>query len=104
MSRALGRFCHYFNDPLLVLVGKRMELTPRAEVLKETVRDVLVRVDTTIAAHPSLDPATSDHEFRMLASDYTPATLSPHLLDLVACGIRVTCDFGFYRKSSSLSA
>lgn len=82
MSSALGRLRDYFGDPLLVQVGRRMELTPRAEVLREAVRDVLVRVDSTIAAQPAFDPATSDREFRILVSDYTLATLAPHLLSL----------------------
>jgi DNA-binding transcriptional LysR family regulator len=59
-----------------------MELTPRAEALKDPVRDVLVRVDTTIAALPEFDPATSEREFRIVASDYTLATIAPHLLAL----------------------
>lgn len=82
MSSALGRLRDYFDDQLLVQVGRRMELTPRAEALKDAVRDVLVRVDTTIAAQPEFDPRTSDREFRILVSDYTLATLSPHLMAL----------------------
>ncbi|MCE4557957.1 hypothetical protein [Pelomonas cellulosilytica] len=61
-------------------VGRKMELTPRAEALQESVRDVLVRVDSSIAAQPAFDPATSDREFRILASDYTLSTLAPHLM------------------------
>ena len=30
MSNALSRLRHYFDDPLLVQVGRRMELTPHA--------------------------------------------------------------------------
>ncbi|MES2944502.1 MAG: LysR family transcriptional regulator [Pseudomonadota bacterium] len=82
MSSALGRLRDYFGDQLLVQVGRRMELTPRAEVLREAVRDVLVRVDSTIAAQPEFTPATSDREFRILVSDYTLTTLAPHLLAL----------------------
>lgn len=82
MSSALGRLRDYFGDQLLVQVGRRMELTPRAEVLRETVRDLLMRVDSAIAAPPEFEPATSDREFRILASEYTLATLAPHLLAL----------------------
>lgn len=80
MSSALARLRDYFDDPLLVQVGRKMEMTPRAALLCDAVRDVLVRVDTSIAAQPMFDPATSDREFRILASDYTIATVMPHLL------------------------
>ncbi|HSV44496.1 MAG TPA: LysR family transcriptional regulator [Ramlibacter sp.] len=82
MSSALGRLRDYFDDELLVQVGRKMELTPRAEVLRDAVHDVLLRVDATVAARPEFDPAQSDREFRILASDYTMATLMPHALAL----------------------
>jgi LysR family nod box-dependent transcriptional activator len=83
MSSSLARLRTYFDDPLLVQVGRRMELTPRAQALKEVVRDILGRVDTAIATRPQFDPAQSDREFRLLVSDYTLVTLMPHLLALV---------------------
>jgi len=83
MSSALGRLRTYFGDPLLVQVGRGMELTPRALTLKEDVRDILGRLDTAVATQPQFDPANSDREFRLLASDYTLVTLLPHLLALV---------------------
>lgn len=51
-------------------------------MLREAVRDVLVRVDTTITAMPSLDPAHSDREFRIFVSDFTMAVLMLHVLAL----------------------
>lgn len=83
MSSALGRLRTYFGDPLLVQVGRGMELTPRAQTLKEDVHDILGRLDTVVVAQPQFDPAKSDREFRLLASDYTLVTLMPHLLALV---------------------
>jgi DNA-binding transcriptional LysR family regulator len=82
LSSSLARLREYFDDELLVQVGRQMELTPRAEVLREAVRDVLVRVDTTITAMPSFDPTQSDREFRIFVSDFTMAVLMPHLLSL----------------------
>jgi len=84
MSNALGRLRDYFDDPLLVQVGRKMEPTPRAEALKDAVRDVLVRIDTTIAAQPRFDPAQSDREFHLLVSDFTLSVLGPHLVSLAA--------------------
>ncbi len=84
MSNALARLREHFDDALLVQVGRKMELTPRAEGLQDSVRDVLVRVDTTISAKPEFIPATSDREFRIFVSDYSMVTLMPHLLALAA--------------------
>ncbi len=80
MSNALQRLRDYFDDDLLAKVGRRLELTPRAEALKGPVRDVLVRVEWTIAATSQFDPSTSDRKFNLLVSDYTLATLIPRVL------------------------
>lgn len=82
MSNALARLREHFQDRLLVQVGRKMELTPRAQVLLEAVRDVLLRVDTTITAQPVFDAATSDREFRIFVSDYSLMTLIPHVVAL----------------------
>lgn len=80
MSNALGRLRDYFEDELLVQVGRRMELTPRAEMLKDAVHDVLLRIDSSVTARPQFEPAMSDREFRIFVSDFTLATLIPHML------------------------
>ena len=82
MSNALSRLRQYFDDELLVQVGGRMELTPRAELLHEAVRDVLVRIDTTVAAQPAFDPMASDREFTLFVSDYSMEVLVPGMLAL----------------------
>ena len=38
MSAALHKLREYFNDPLLVRVGRNLELTPRGQSLVEPVR------------------------------------------------------------------
>lgn len=78
-SNALARLRDYFDDELLVLVGRAMQLTPLAESLKDAVRDILQRVDSTIASRPRFEPATADREFRLIVSDYATATWVPHL-------------------------
>jgi LysR family nod box-dependent transcriptional activator len=82
MSNALSRLREYFDDELLVQIGRKMERTQRAEVLLEAVHDILLRVDTTITAEPKFDPMKSDREFRICVSDYTMVTLMPHVLAL----------------------
>ncbi|MBQ0960897.1 LysR family transcriptional regulator [Ideonella sp. 4Y11] len=93
-SDALARLREYFDDELLVQVGRKMEPTPRAEALQQPVRDVLVRVDSTIATQPDFDPARSERVFRVFASDYTQMVIGPQVMALAAGqGARVRIDF-----------
>ena len=80
MSNALARLREHFDDELLVAVGRRMEATPRAEALKPLVRDLLVRIDTTLQVQPGFDPTTTDRRFRIVASDYSLWVFVPHFL------------------------
>ncbi|MFT4247429.1 MAG: LysR family transcriptional regulator [Pseudomonas sp.] len=70
MSGILARLRDYFDDPLIVQVGRKMELTPLAESLIEPVNDVLLRIDATIATRPEFDPAAMSRHFTIVASDY----------------------------------
>jgi LysR family transcriptional regulator, nod-box dependent transcriptional activator len=82
MSNALTRLRQYFDDPLLVQVGRRLELTPRAEAMQNSVRDILVRVDAAISSEAEFNPAQSNREFSILLSDFTMQVLMPHVLSL----------------------
>ncbi|MFT4257630.1 MAG: LysR substrate-binding domain-containing protein [Pseudoxanthomonas sp.] len=75
MSGILARLRDYFEDPLIVQVGRRMELTPLAESLLEPVTDILVRIDAAIHTRPELDPASMQRHFTLVASDYVSAVL-----------------------------
>jgi LysR family nod box-dependent transcriptional activator len=70
MSGMLARLRDYFGDPLIVPVGRRMELTPLAETLVERVNDLMVQLDATLATRPEFDPASSRRTFSIIASDY----------------------------------
>lgn len=74
-SSALGRLREYFGDELLVVKGRHMILTARAEELIEPVRAVLEQIRSTIAIAPPFDPATADRQVRIMASDYTTQVL-----------------------------
>lgn len=80
MSNALARLREHFDDELLVAVGRRMEATPRAQALKPLVRDLLVRIDTTMQVQPRFDPTTTERSFRIVVSDYSLWVFVPHLL------------------------
>ena len=100
MSNSLARLRDYFDDELLVQIGRKMELTPRAEGLHAAVRDVLLRIDSTIADQPVFDPCGSDRVFRIFASDYTQMVLMPALLSLTAKA-QSTVRFEFLQQVSA---
>jgi DNA-binding transcriptional LysR family regulator len=68
MSAALQKLRDYFNDPLLVRVGRDMELTPRGLSLVEPVREALLRIQATLGTQPSFDPATVRRSFTLIVS------------------------------------
>lgn len=80
MSNALTRLRTYFDDQLLVQVGRRMELTPRAASMQSAVRDILVRIEATIETAPEFDPVNTDREFSILLSDYSLTVLMPRVI------------------------
>jgi LysR family nod box-dependent transcriptional activator len=80
MSGILARLREYFGDPLIVQVGRKMELTPLAESLVDPINDVLLRIDATIATRPEFNPLLSRRRFSIVASDYSISVL---LLDVL---------------------
>lgn len=84
MSNALKRLRDYFDDPLFVLIGRRMELTPRAEAMEHSVRDIIVRIESTISSEVRFDPSQTTRQFRILTSDYAMTVLMPEVFTLAA--------------------
>ena len=79
-SGALTRLREYFEDELLVQLGRNMVVTPRAAELLPAVRNVLLQVEGTIIKRPEFDPATARRDIRIIASDYMiTVALSPAL-------------------------
>ncbi|MEI8631769.1 hypothetical protein P4S72_06025 [Vibrio sp. PP-XX7] len=71
-----------------------MVLTTHAKQLEQPVRDILVRIDSSLMLKPDFDPTTSDREFRICVSDYTLYTLIPHVMKVVSeQGSRVKLNF-----------
>ncbi len=69
-SGSLARLREYFKDDLLVLTGRTMSLTPRAEALVQPVRTILEQIRATILVADPFDPATSDRTLSIMATDY----------------------------------
>ena len=78
VSHALGRLRELLGDPLLIRIGSRMELTPRAISLRDSLPDALERVRRVLTAE-SFVPATSTRGFQVIIHD--------HLADLVVPAI-----------------
>lgn len=90
-SHALKRLRMLFNDALLVQVGSRMELTPRALGLRESVADALGRVRTLLSAE-SFEAARSTRQFTAMMQDHVAHLLVPTLVQRMhaeAPGVRL---------------
>ena len=83
-SGVLARLRDYFGDPLLVAMGRSMKLTPLAESLVQPVRDIILRIDSTISIKPDFDPAQAQRHFVIIASDYVARVLLAEVLRRVS--------------------
>jgi LysR family nod box-dependent transcriptional activator len=79
MSSALARLRDYFEDELLVQVGRKMAPTPLGDSLAGPVRKLLIDIQTTIASRPAFDPAASNRRFTLMMSDYVASVLMTSL-------------------------
>ena len=79
VSHSLTRLRELLGDPLLVRIGSRMELTPRALSLKETLPETLERVRSLLVAE-SFHPATSSRRFLVLMQDHLAGLIVPDLV------------------------
>jgi LysR family nod box-dependent transcriptional activator len=78
ISGMLARLRVYFEDDLLVQVGRQMELTPLGRDLADPVRQLLLQIHATVAIRPALSIATEQRHFRITVSDYAvPILIAP---------------------------
>jgi DNA-binding transcriptional LysR family regulator len=90
-SHALKRLRDLLADPLLVRVGSRMELTPRALGLRESLTDTLERVHTLLV-DDAFDPRRSTRRFAIMMQDHVAHLVVPALITrvhAVASGVTV---------------
>jgi LysR family nod box-dependent transcriptional activator len=95
MSAALHRLRDYFGDPLLVRVGRDMELSPRGQSLVDPVREALLLIQTALGSRPTFTAATTQREFTLILSEEAVPGLLPAILELVssdAPGIRINIE------------
>ena len=92
MSNSLRRLRDLFDDPILVRTSDGMTPTDRALELQPLVRNVLAAAELAVLPKTVFDPSESERIFRIMASDYTEATLLPkllHRLSIEAPGVRL---------------
>lgn len=82
-SGVLGRLRAYFEDDLLVQVGRKMQPTPYALELQQPVSDVLLTIRSSIITKRMFEPASSKRHFRIVTSDYLVTVLLTRLLQKV---------------------
>lgn len=90
MSRALFRLRRTLGDPLLIRVGREMQLTPRAVRLAPRVREILDLTQRAIDDRGDFDPAHDARGFSVSCSDYVTLVLMCLVVDrLAVAGPRV---------------
>jgi DNA-binding transcriptional LysR family regulator len=73
MSISLKKLRQYFDDVIVVQVGRSLKLTPFAESLQKPVRDAILQMRAISEWKPNFDPAQSEREILLEASDYITA-------------------------------
>ena len=84
MSAALQKLREYFNDQLLVRIGRDMELTPRGLSLVEPVREALLKIQATLGTQPSFEPETVQRTFSLIVSADAILRVLPQVLRKLA--------------------
>ncbi len=90
-SHALQRLRSMLDDPLLVRVGARMELTPRAQSLRAPLAQTLEQVRELLTTE-NFDAARSQRRFRLMMPDIIAELFLPLLATRVgeqAPGVRL---------------
>jgi DNA-binding transcriptional LysR family regulator len=81
-SHALQRLRDMLGDPLLVRVGARMELTPRAQGLRGPLAQALDQV-RGLFLPDDFDAGSSERQFRLMMPDLAVELLVPPLMEKV---------------------
>jgi DNA-binding transcriptional LysR family regulator len=81
-SHALQRLRDVLGDPLLVRVGARMELTPRAQALRGPLAQALDQV-RGLFVPDDFDAARSERRFRLMMPDLAIELLVPPLMEKI---------------------
>src|SRR5258706_2955217 len=81
-SHALQRLRDLIGDPVLVRVGARMDLTPRAQALRGPLAQALDQV-RGLFIPDDFDAASSERRFRLMMPDLAAELLVPPLMEKI---------------------
>jgi LysR family nod box-dependent transcriptional activator len=70
MSLALGRLREYFEDDIIVQVGRTMVPTPLGQGLAKPVHDILLQIKLLTERKSGFETAKSDRTLNIVTSDY----------------------------------
>jgi DNA-binding transcriptional LysR family regulator len=79
VSNALQRLRQLLGDDLLVRGPKGFVLTPRADAIREPLRDAIALMESCFAEEPQFDPAKAAGVFRLSTPDRLSIALLPPL-------------------------
>jgi len=79
-SGILSRLRDYFDDDLLVQMGKQMHITPLAAEMQQPVSEVLSTIRNRIIDKKINTPELSNRNFKIIASDYIMQVILADLL------------------------
>ncbi|RAX41331.1 LysR family transcriptional regulator [Rhizobium tropici] len=84
VSLNLKRLREILDDPLLVRSGSTLVPTERGLALRETMREILSKIDTHLAPHPTFDPKKSTRHFRIVSTNCLGTVFLPPLIGAIA--------------------
>jgi DNA-binding transcriptional LysR family regulator len=103
-SHALRRLRDIMGDPLLVRVGARMELTPRAIALRPPLAQALDQVRGLFVAE-SFDPASSTRRFALMMPDLVVDLVMPPLVERIGSAApQIRLDVTPWQGSATMAA
>ena len=80
VSNSLSRLREHFQDELLVMVGRKMVLTPLAESLRQPVCELLANARRVAQMRATFDPIEANSVVSVIASDYILSIFLPTIL------------------------
>ena len=83
MSHSLAKLRLALGDPLLVVSGRGMVATPRAEALAKALPPVLALLEETLSPPPEFDARVAKRRFRIATFDYFEVTSLPNVLEFL---------------------
>ncbi|MBO1018151.1 LysR family transcriptional regulator [Achromobacter sp. SD115] len=84
MSRGLAKMRRAFDDPLFVSTARGVEPTPRAHACVAPISQIVELATERLLPTVPFDPATSDRQFSIAASDVGELVLIPELMRICA--------------------